>query len=187
VIGRVSDVLLRSNNKHVEYYRMRKMINKQIGISLITLALVVVSLFTSMNVYADSYKHNDKEGKGLRVIIDLVKEDVRDHVLYDKYDGEYYYKDIYDPNLVVVKVTVGKGTCWDTDGYSYYYGYRGVSKIYELYYDKTIEYVFSKDVVKVGQPFYVYIENLENERNVCYDGYNHKGKYPEYVTAFLPI
>jgi hypothetical protein len=56
-----------------------------------------------------------------------------------------------------------------------------------LYYDKTIEYVFSKDVVKVGQPFYVYIENLENEHNVCYDGYNHKDKHPEYVTAFLPI
>jgi len=48
------------------------------------------------------------------VIIDLVKEDIRDHVLYDKNDGEYYYKDVYDPNLVVVKVTVGKGTCWDT-------------------------------------------------------------------------
>jgi hypothetical protein len=168
---------------------MRKMINKQIGVScLIALTLVVVlvsSLFTSTNVYAaDSYKHKDKEeGKGLRIIIDLVKEDIRDHVLYDKYDGEYYYKDVYDPNLVVVKVTVGKGTCWDTDGYSY----RGVSKIYELYYDKTIEYVFSKGVVKVGQPFYVYIENLDNEHNVCYDGYNHKGKHPEYVTAFLPI
>jgi hypothetical protein len=163
---------------------MRKMINKKIGVSfLIALTLVVViSLFSAMNVYADSYKH--KDGKGLRVIIDLVKEDISDHVLYDKYDGKYYYKDVYDPNLVVVKVTVGKGTCWDPDGY---YGYRGVSKIYELYYDKTIEYVFSKGVVKVGQPFYVYIENLENERSVCYDGYNHKGKQPEYVTAFLPI
>jgi hypothetical protein len=106
-------------------------------------------------------------------------------VLYDKYNDEYYYKDVYDPNLVVVKVTVGKGTCWNTDDY-YYHGYRGVSKIYELYYDKTIEYVFSKGVVKVGQPFYVYIENLENEHNICYDGYNHKGKQPEYVTAFLP-
>jgi hypothetical protein len=165
------------------------MINKQIGLScLIALTLVVVviaSLFSATNIYAaDSYKHKDKEeGKGLRVIIDLVKEDIRDHVLYDRYEGEYYYKDVYDPNLVVVKVTVGKGTCWeDTDTW----GYRGVSKIYELYYDKTIEYVFSKDVIKVGQPFYVYIENLENEHNVCYDGYNHKGKHPEYVTAFLP-
>jgi hypothetical protein len=167
---------------------MKKMINKQIGISLIAIRLVVVSLFTSTNVYADSFKHKGKEeGKGLRVIIDLVKEDIRDHVLYDKYDDEYYYKDIYDPNLVVVKITVGKGTCWgDTDGYSYYYGYRGFSKIYKLYYDKRIEYVFSKGVVKVGQPFYVYIENLENELNVCYDGYNHKGKQPEYITAFLP-
>jgi hypothetical protein len=97
---------------------MRKMINKQIGIScLIALTLVVVvvvSLFSAINVYAaDSYEHKDKEvGKGLRVIIDLVKEDIRDHVLYDKYDGEYYYKDVYDPNLVVVRVTVGKGTCW---------------------------------------------------------------------------
>jgi hypothetical protein len=164
---------------------MRKMINKQIGVSLIALTLVVVSLFTSTNVYADSYKHKDKEDKGLRVIIDLVKEDIKDHVLYDRYEGEYYYyKDVYDPNLVVVKVTVGKGTCCgDTDTW----GYRGVSKIYELYYDKTIEYVFSKDAVKVGQPFYVYIENLENEHNVCYDGYNHKGKQPECVTAFLPI
>jgi hypothetical protein len=168
---------------------MRKMINKRIGFScLIALTLVVVvvvSLFSATNVYAaDSYKHKDKEeGKGLRVIIDLVKEDIRDHVLYDRYEDEYYYKDVYDPNLVVVKVTVGKGTCWDPDGYSY----RGVSHIYELYYDKTIEYVFSKDAVKVGQPFYVYIENLENEHNVCYDGYNHKGKHPEYVTAFLPI
>jgi hypothetical protein len=162
------------------------MINKQIGLSLIALTLaVVVCLFTSMNVYADSYKHKDE---GLRVIIDLVKEDIRDHVLYDKYNGEYYYKDVYDPNLVVVKVTVGKGTCWDTDGSDYhYYGYRRVSKIYELYYHKTIEYVFSKGAVKVGQPFYVYIENLKNEHNVCYDGYNHKGKHPEYVTAFLPI
>jgi hypothetical protein len=52
VVGRVSDVLLTSNNKYVEYQRMRKMINKQIDISLIALALVVVSLFTSMNVYA---------------------------------------------------------------------------------------------------------------------------------------
>jgi hypothetical protein len=169
---------------------MRKMINKQIGISIIALTLVVVvivSLFTSTNVYAaDSYKHKDKdkEGKGLRVIIDLVKEDIRDHVLYDKYNNEYYYKDVYDPNLVVVKVTVGKGTCWeDTDTWNY----GGVSKVYELYYDKTIEYVFSKGAVKVGQPFYVYIENLDNEHSVCYDGYNHKGKHPEYVTAFLPI
>jgi hypothetical protein len=163
---------------------MRKMINKQIGVSLIALTLVVVSLFTATNVYADSYKHTDKDSKELRVIIYLVKEDIRDHVLYYKYDGEYYYKDIYDPNLVVVKVTVRKGMCWDTAGY---YGYRGVSKIYEMYYDKTIEYVFSKDAVKVGQPFYVYIENLENEHNVCYDGYNHKGKHSEYVMAFLPI
>jgi hypothetical protein len=165
---------------------MRKMINKEIGLSLIALTLVVVSLFTSTNVYADSYKHKDKDGTGLRVIIDLVKEDISDHVLYDRYEGEYYYyyKDVYDPNLVVVNVTVGKGTCWeDTDTW----GYRGVSKIYELYYDKRIEYVFSKDAVKVGQPFYVYIENLKNEHNVCYDGYNHKGKHPEYVTAFLPI
>jgi hypothetical protein len=102
------------------------MINKQIGVScLIALTLaVVVSLFSTTNVYAaDSYKHKDKEeSKGLRVIIDLVKEDTRDHVLYDRYDGEYYYKDVYDPNLVVVKVTVGKGTCWDTD--DYYSGYR---------------------------------------------------------------
>jgi hypothetical protein len=143
--------------------------------------VVVVSLFSATNIYADSYKHKDK---GLHVIIDLVKEDVSDHVLYDRYDGEYYYKDVYDPNLVVVKVTVGKGTCWeDTDTW----GYRGVSNIYELYYDKTIEYVFSKDAVKVGQPFYVYIENLDNEHSVCYDGYNHKGKQPEYITAFLPI
>jgi methyl coenzyme M reductase beta subunit len=59
---------------------MRKMINKEIGVSLIALTLVVVSLFNATNVYADLYKHNDKEGKGLRVIIDLVKEDVRDHV-----------------------------------------------------------------------------------------------------------
>jgi hypothetical protein len=166
---------------------MRKMINKQIGVScLIALTLVViVSLFTSTNIYADSYKYKDKEeGKGLRIIIDLVKEDIRDHVLYDRYEGEYYYKDVYDPNLVVVKVTVGKGTCWgDTETW----GYRGISKIYELYYDKTIEYVFGKDAVKIGQPFYVYIENLENEHNVCYYGYNHKGKHPEYVTAFLPI
>jgi hypothetical protein len=163
---------------------MRKMINKQIGVSLIALALVV-SLFTSTNVYAaDLYKHKDKEGNGLRVIIDLVKEDISDHVLHDRYEGEYYYKDVYDPNLVIVKVTVGEGTCWeDTDAW----GYRGVSKIYELYYDKTIEYVFSKGVVKTGEPFYVYIENLDNEHNVCYDGYNHKGKHPEYVTAFLPI
>ena len=96
------------------------MINKQIGISLIALTLVVVSLSSATNIYGDSYKHKDKDGKGLRVIIDLVKEDIRDHVLYDKYDSEYhYYKDIYDPNLVVVKVTVGKGTCWDTDGYYY--------------------------------------------------------------------
>jgi hypothetical protein len=169
---------------------MKKMINKQIGIScliaLTLVVLVVVSLFFATNVYADLYKHKNKEDKGLRVIIDLVKEDIRDHALYDKYDREYYYKDVYDPNLVVVKVTVGKGTCWDTDGY-HYYGYRGVSKIYKLYYDKTIEYVFSEDVVKVGQPFYVYIENLENEHNVCYEGYNHKGKHPEYITAFLPI
>jgi hypothetical protein len=164
--------------------RMRKMINKQIGVSLIALTLVVVSLFSATNVYADSYKHKDKEGKGLRVIIDLVKEDISDHVLYNRYEGKYHYKDVYDPNLGVFKVTVGKGTCWeDTDTW----GYRGVSKIYELYYDKRIEYVFSKGAVKVGQPFYVYIENLENERSVCYDGYNHKGKYPEYVTAFLPI
>jgi hypothetical protein len=166
---------------------MRKTINKQIGVScLIALTLVVVvvvSLFTSTNVYAaDSYKHKNKEG--LRVIIDLVKEDISDHVLYDRYEGEHYYKDVYDPNLVVVKVTVGKGTCWED---THTWGYRGFSKIHELYYDKTIEYVFSKDVVKVGQPFYVYIENLENEHNVCYDGYNHKGKHPEYVTAFLPI
>jgi hypothetical protein len=164
---------------------MRKMINKQIGVScLIALTLiVVVSLFTSTNIYAaDSYKHKDK---GLRVIIDLVKEDIRDHVLYDKYDGEYHYKDVYDPGLVVVKVTVGKGTCWDTDGY-HYYGYRGVSKIYELYYDKRVEYVFSKGAVKVGQPFYVYIENLDNEHSICYDGYNHKDKQREYVTAFVP-
>jgi hypothetical protein len=172
---------------------MRKMINKQISVScLIALTLVVVvivSLFSATNVYAaDSYKHKDKEeGKGLRVIIDLVKEDVSDHVLYDKYNNEYYYKDVYDPNLVVVKVTVGKGTCWDTDGSDYHHGYRGVAKIYELYYDKTIEYVFSKGVVKVGQPFYVYIEDLDNEHNVCYDGYNHKGRHPEYVMAFLPM
>jgi hypothetical protein len=133
---------------------MKKMINKEIGVScLIALTLVVVvvvSSFSATNVYADSYKHKDKdkeEGKRLRVIIDLVKEDVRDHVLYDRYEGKYYYKDVYDPNLVVV----------------------------------------SKDAVKVGQPFYVYIENLENEHNVCYDGYNHKGKRPEYVTAFLPM
>jgi hypothetical protein len=132
---------------------MKKMINEQLGIiCLIALTLVVVvvvlSLFTSTNVYAaDSYKHKDKEeGNGLRVIIDLVKEDIRDHVLYDKYDGKYYYKNIYDPNLVVVKVTVGKGTCWDTDTW----GYRGVSKIYELYYNKTIEYIFSKGAVKTG-------------------------------------
>jgi hypothetical protein len=169
---------------------MKKMINEQLGIiCLIALTLVVVvvvlSLFTSTNVYAaDSYKHKDKEeGNGLRVIIDLVKEDIRDHVLYDKYDGKYYYKNIYDPNLVVVKVTVGKGTCWDTDTW----GYRGVSKIYELYYNKTIEYIFSKGAVKTGEPFFVYIENLDNEHNVCYDGYNHKGKHPEYVMAFLPI
>ncbi|HEY9386693.1 MAG TPA: hypothetical protein VIP70_06610 [Nitrososphaeraceae archaeon] len=158
------------------------MINKQIGISLIVLTLVL-SLFSATSVYADSYKHKDKESKGLRVIIDLVKEDIRDHVLYDRYEDEYYYKDVYDPNLVVVKITVGKGTCWDIDSW----GYRGISKIYKLYHDKTIEYVFSKGEVKVGQPFYVYIENLENEHNVCYDGYNHKGKHPEYVTAFLPI
>jgi hypothetical protein len=161
---------------------MKKMINKQIGISLIALTLVVVSLFSTTNVYADSYKHKDK---GSHVIIDLVKEDIRDHVLYDKYDGEYHYhyKDVYDPNLVVVKVTVGKGTCWgDTDSW----GYQEVSKIYELYYDKRIEYVFSKGVVKTGEPFYVYIENLENEHNVCYDGYNHKGKHPEYVIALVP-
>jgi hypothetical protein len=50
---------------------MRKMINKKIGVSLITLTLVV-SLFSATNVYAaDSYKHKGKEeGKGLRVIID---------------------------------------------------------------------------------------------------------------------
>jgi hypothetical protein len=38
---------------------MGKMINKQIGVSLIALTLVVVSLFTATaitNVYADSYK-----------------------------------------------------------------------------------------------------------------------------------
>jgi hypothetical protein len=169
---------------------MRKMINKQIGVSLMALTLVVVvivSLFSTTNIYAaDSYKHKhrEEEGKRLRVIIYLVKEDISDHVLHDRYEGEYYYNDVYDLNLVVVKVTVGKGTCWgDTDTW----GYRGVSKIYELYYDKRIEYVFSKGAVKVGQPFYVYIENLENEHNVCYDGYNHKGKHPEYVTAFLPI
>jgi hypothetical protein len=124
----------------MEYQRVRKMINKQIGISLIALTLVVVvvlSLFTSTNVYADSYKHKNKESNGLRVIIDLVKEDIRDHVLYDRNEGEYYYyKDVYDPNLVVVKVTVGKGSCWNTDGYSY----RGVSRIYELYYDNTIDH-----------------------------------------------
>jgi hypothetical protein len=157
---------------------MSEMINKQIGVSLIVLTLVV-SLFTATNVYADSYTmHTDKDSKELCVIIDLVKEEIKDHVLYDKYNGEYYYykDDVYDPNLVVVKVTIGKGTCWDTDGS--YYGYRGVSKIYELYYDKTIEYVFSKGAVKVGQPFFVYIENLENEHNICYDGYNHKGKHP---------
>jgi hypothetical protein len=160
---------------------MKKMINKQIGASLIALTLVIVSLFSAINVYADSYKHKDK---GLRVIIDLVKEDIRDHVLYDRYEDEYYYKDVYDPNLVVVKVTVGKGTCWgDTNTW----GYQGVSKIYELYYDKRIEYVFSKGEVKTGESFFVYIENLENEHNVCYDGYNHKGKHPEHVTAFLPI
>jgi hypothetical protein len=62
------------------------MINKEIGVSLIALTLVVVvSLFNATNVYADSYKHKDK---GLRVIIDLVKEDIRDHV-YDRYDGEH--------------------------------------------------------------------------------------------------
>jgi hypothetical protein len=58
VVGRVSDVLT-FNNKYVEYQRMRKMINKQIGVSLIALTLVVVSLFTATaitNVYADSYK-----------------------------------------------------------------------------------------------------------------------------------
>jgi hypothetical protein len=124
------------------------MINRTIGVSLIALTLVVVSLFSATNVYADSYKHKDK---GLRVIIDLVKEDISNHVLYDRYEGKYYYKDVYDPDLVVVKVTVGKGTCWDTDTG----GYRGFSKIYELYYDKTIEYVFSRGEVKVGQPFYV--------------------------------
>jgi hypothetical protein len=169
----------------MEYQRMRKMINKQVGVSCLIALTLVVSLYTSTNVYAYSYKHKDKEeGKGLRVIIDLVKEDIRDHVLYDKYDGEYYYKDVYDPNLVVVKVTVGKGTCCgDTDTW----GYRGFSKIYELYYDKRIEYVFSKGAVKSGEPFFVYIENLENGHNVCYDGYNHKGKQPEYVIAFLPI
>jgi hypothetical protein len=64
---------------------MKKMINKQIGISCLialTLAVVVSLLFSATNIYAaDSYKHKDKEeGKGLRVIIDLVKEDVRDHV-----------------------------------------------------------------------------------------------------------
>jgi hypothetical protein len=152
----------------------------------LTLVVVVSLLFSATNVYAaDSYKHKNKESNGLRVIIDLVKEeDISDHVLYDRYEGEYYYKDVYDPNLVVVKVTVGKGTCWgDTDTW----GYRGFSKIYELYYDKTIEYVFSKGAVKEGQPFYVYIENLDNEHSVCYDGYNHKGRHPEYVTAFLPI
>jgi hypothetical protein len=168
---------------------MKKMINKEIGVSLIALTLVVVvvvSLFSATNIYAaNSYKHKDKEeGKGLRVIIDLVKEDVRDHVLYDKYDGEYYYKDVYDPNLVVLKVTIGKGTCW---GDTHTWGYQGVSKVYKLYYDKTIEYVFSKGAVKTGEPFFVYIENLDNEHNVCYDGYNHKGKHPEYVMAFLPI
>ncbi|HEY9386076.1 MAG TPA: hypothetical protein VIP70_03485 [Nitrososphaeraceae archaeon] len=119
------------------------MINKQLGLSLIALTLVVVvSLFSATNIYADSYNHEDKEGKGLRVIIDLVKEDIRDHVLYDRYEGEYhyYYKDVYDPNLGVFKVIVGKGSCWDTDTW----GYQGVSKIYKLYYDKTIEYVFSR-------------------------------------------
>jgi hypothetical protein len=164
---------------------MTKMINKQIGISSIALTLVVVvSLFCATNVYADSYTHKNKEeDEGLSVIIDLVKEDISDHVLYDRYEGKYYYyKDVYDPNLVVVKVTVGKGTCWeDTDTW----GYRGFSKIYELHYDKTIEYVFSKDAVEIGQPFYVYIENLENE-HVCYDGNNHKGKHPEYITVVLP-
>jgi hypothetical protein len=60
-VGRVSDVLLTSNNKYVGYYRMGKMINKQIGIGIIALTLVVVvSLFTATNVYADSYKHKDK-------------------------------------------------------------------------------------------------------------------------------
>jgi hypothetical protein len=165
----------------------RKMINKQIGVSLIALTLVVVSLFnastTTTNVYADSYTmHKDnKEGKGLRVIIDLVKEDINDHVRYDSHnDGEFYYRDVYDPERQAYKVIVGKGVCWDEYAY-------GSSDIYEIYYDKQVEYIFDKGVVKVGQPFYVYIENLENQHNVCYDGYNHKGKHPEYVTAFLPI
>jgi hypothetical protein len=51
------------------------MINKQIGLSLIALTLVVVYLSSATNVYGDSYKHKGKDGKGLRVIIDLVKED----------------------------------------------------------------------------------------------------------------
>jgi hypothetical protein len=162
----------------------RKMINKQIGVSLIALTLVVVSLFTASattNVYADNDKEYKKKAKGLRVIIDLVKEDINDHLRYDSHnDGEFYYRDVYDPHKEAYKVIVGKGVCWDEYAY-------GSSDIYEIYYDKQVEYVFDKGVVKVGQPFYVYIENLENERSVCYDGYNHKGKHPEYVTAFLPI
>jgi hypothetical protein len=34
---------------------MRKMINKEIGVSVIALALVIVSLFNATNIYADSY------------------------------------------------------------------------------------------------------------------------------------
>jgi hypothetical protein len=83
-VGRVSDVLLTSNNKYVEYQRMGRMIDKQIVIIALTL-VVVVSLFTATNIYADSFNHKDK---GLRVIIDLVKEDIRDHVLYYRYEGE---------------------------------------------------------------------------------------------------
>jgi hypothetical protein len=64
--------------------------------------LVKVLLPDLVTTLLSSYKHKDKEGKGLRVIIDLVKEDIRDHVLYDKYNGKYYYKDVYDPSLVVI-------------------------------------------------------------------------------------
>jgi hypothetical protein len=127
----------------MEYYRVSEMINRTIGVSLIALTLVV-SLFTASsttNAYADNDKeYKKKKAKGLRVIIDLIKEDYYDYYYdsdyrhHSKYDRHHHYYDDGDYKRNLYKVTVGTGTCYDVwPGYGY-----AVSKTYRLDYDKQV-------------------------------------------------
>jgi hypothetical protein len=171
---------------------MGEMINKTIGVSLMALTLVV-SLFTASattNVYADNDKeYKNKKANALRVIIDLIKEDYYDYYYdsdyrhHSKYERHHhYYDDDYDYNKNLYKVTVGIGTCYDVwPGYGY-----AVSKTYRLDYDKQVEYQFYKGTIKNNEPFYVYVENLDNGHNICEEGYNSPKKAPEYITVVLP-